>query len=160
VVAVPQIADDVNEDFDDWLTPELGEPDEPQVEPPETCYAAPEPDSEASILRSIRKSLGARPGWIVLRNSMGAAKTPAGRTVRFGCGPPGTSDLLCCAWGRFVAIEVKKPGGKVSRKQQAFLRAVERKGGVGFLAYSLAQAELVADQIDRVRDQIGQRFSK
>lgn len=35
-------------------------------------------------------------------------------------GEAGVSDLLCCLDGRFVAVEVKTPVGKVTPKQLAF----------------------------------------
>jgi len=38
--------------------------------------------------------------------------------------------------GRFLAIEVKNPGGAVSPEQTAFLQTVVRAGGVGFVARS------------------------
>lgn len=50
----------------------------------------------------------------------------------------GMSDIIGCLWGgRFLAIEVKKKGGKVSPLQQAFLDEVNDNGGLGFVAYSL-----------------------
>lgn len=50
----------------------------------------------------------------------------------------GMSDIIGCLWGgRFLAIEVKKKGGKVSPLQQAFLDEVNANGGLGFVAYSL-----------------------
>lgn len=37
----------------------------------------------------------------------------------------------------FVAIEVKRPGGKVSADQAAFLAGVNQAGGIGIVAYSV-----------------------
>jgi len=48
----------------------------------------------------------------------------------------GISDLLVCHRGKFIAIEVKRPGGKVSNEQARFLEKVEDAGGVGFVATS------------------------
>jgi len=39
------------------------------------------------------------------------------------------SDILACYRGRFVAIEVKKPGGRVDAAQRNFLRDVQNMGG-------------------------------
>jgi len=36
----------------------------------------------------------------------------------------GISDVLVCLDGRFVAVEVKRPGGKASPEQQRFIRDV------------------------------------
>jgi hypothetical protein len=41
----------------------------------------------------------------------------------------------------FMAVEVKKPGGKVSAKQQAFLDLLNMDGGIGFVAYSVLDVE-------------------
>jgi len=47
------------------------------------------------------------------------------------------ADLLVCLDGRFVAIEVKRPGGKVTDGQREFLRKVTAAGGIAFVAYSV-----------------------
>jgi hypothetical protein len=39
--------------------------------------------------------------------------------------------------GRFLAIECKNPGGRVSPEQTAFLQTVVKAGGIGFVAHSL-----------------------
>jgi hypothetical protein len=104
---------------------------------------------EREVLFGIRRALGARPGWVVLRNSRGVIKTPGGARVTFGCGPNGSSDLLCCAWGMFVAIEVKRPGGRASPAQSAFIQAIRGAGGHGFVAHSVELALAMADQIDQ-----------
>ena len=49
---------------------------------------------------------------------------------------PGISDLLCCVRGKFVAIEVKRPGGKPTKEQECFLEKVEQAGGLGLVATS------------------------
>jgi hypothetical protein len=49
----------------------------------------------------------------------------------------GISDIICCHNGRFIAIEVKRKGGKVSEHQQAFINQVRAAGGVAFIAYSI-----------------------
>lgn len=49
----------------------------------------------------------------------------------------GTPDIIACLRGRFVAIEVKQPGGRVSPLQMAHIKLINRAGGVAFVAYSL-----------------------
>lgn len=45
--------------------------------------------------------------------------------------PPGFSDLFgLVPGGRFFALEVKGPAGRVSEQQAKFLAAVERNGGL------------------------------
>lgn len=73
--------------------------------------------------------------------SVGARPVPIGAGV---FGENGISDLLVCYEGRFVAIEVKKPGWKPPGrnaksydhyyKQKMFLESIEAAGGVGFFA--------------------------
>lgn len=53
-------------------------------------------------------------------------------------GLKGVSDILgICKDGRFLAIEVKRHGGKVSPEQSLFQENIRRHGGVAFVAYSL-----------------------
>lgn len=54
----------------------------------------------------------------------------------------GISDLLVLSpGGQFWAIECKKRGGKASRAQLDFIRAVIARGGGAIIAYSLACVE-------------------
>ena len=49
----------------------------------------------------------------------------------------GVSDILACIKGRFVAIEVKRPGQKPTGLQKQFIDAVNLIGGVAFWADNL-----------------------
>lgn len=49
----------------------------------------------------------------------------------------GIADLLVCYEGRFVAIEVKRPGCKPTPLQSAFLESIRRTGGIAFVAFSV-----------------------
>jgi len=49
--------------------------------------------------------------------------------------PKGIADILGIYHGRFLAIEVKRPGIKASDNQQAFLDSVNEAGGIGFVAW-------------------------
>ena len=53
----------------------------------------------------------------------------------------GTPDILACINGRFVAIEVKRPGGIVSALQMANIKLIQQAGGVAFVAESLLEAK-------------------
>lgn len=56
--------------------------------------------------------------------------------MRFGF--PGIADILgILPSGRFLAIEVKRPGGKLTLDQVAFKQAVESNGGMYLLAQSI-----------------------
>lgn len=49
----------------------------------------------------------------------------------------GVSDILgILPDGRFLAIEVKRPGGKASAKQLEFIEQITSRGGVAFVADS------------------------
>lgn len=66
------------------------------------------------------------------RQNTGAAVRDE-RVVRFAFA--GCSDILgMLKDGRFLAIECKRPGGKLSTGQHVFLHKVNRHGGLGFMA--------------------------
>lgn len=50
---------------------------------------------------------------------------------------PGIADILGIYEGKFLAIEVKRPGLSPTEKQSKFLDAVNRAGGIGFVAHSV-----------------------
>ena len=49
----------------------------------------------------------------------------------------GVPDILAVISGRFVAIEVKRPGNKPSKLQLAQLRRIQAAGGVAMVAESV-----------------------
>ncbi len=51
----------------------------------------------------------------------------------------GISDLLVCFDGRFIAIEVKRPGGRATHEQTQFIEEVEQAGGIGFIADNVGE---------------------
>ncbi len=51
--------------------------------------------------------------------------------------------------GRFLAIEVKKPGGRLTELQKEFLNAVRHNNGVGIVAYSVDDVIEVLEPILR-----------
>lgn len=60
----------------------------------------------------------------------------------------GVPDILVCVNGRFVGIEVKRPGGIVSPLQQLNIDDIHKSGGVAFVAYSVDD---VRKQLDALR---------
>lgn len=61
-----------------------------------------------------------------------------GKAVFFKHGDRGIADVIGCSpSGRFIAIEVKKKGGKPSEEQIQFIESVNASGGIGIIAYSL-----------------------
>jgi hypothetical protein len=99
---------------------------------------------ESDLQHAIRLSVGAQPGRVVLwRNNVGeATHVSSGRisVVRYGLAP-GSADLVGLrADGRFVALELKAPGGRVRPEQAAWLELVRRMGGVGAVVRSVDEA--------------------
>lgn len=102
---------------------------------------------ESEIMRRIQLAATAH-GARLLRNNVGQARTADGRVIRFGLANPGGADLI--GWqplvitrehmgmslARFIACEVKRPGGKPTPEQFAFLDAVRRAGGLAVVAHS------------------------
>lgn len=69
-----------------------------------------------------------------------------GRFVRF-TSINGISDIIgVLPGGRFLAVECKRPGNVPTEDQQAFLDAVNRRGGLGIV---VVDAGDLADIIDR-----------
>lgn len=54
----------------------------------------------------------------------------------------GVPDIIACIKGRFVAIEVKRPGKKPEPIQEAFLESINKKGGLAFWS----------DNLDKVKE--------
>lgn len=54
----------------------------------------------------------------------------------------GTPDILCCFKGRFCAIEVKSPKGKVSELQKWHIEQIKKAGGVAFVARSIDEVQI------------------
>lgn len=54
----------------------------------------------------------------------------------------GVSDIVgCLNDGRFLAIEVKTPTGKVSPEQTFFINKINKKGGLAFVARNVEDVE-------------------
>lgn len=83
---------------------------------------------ETVIQRRIREALNAMPGVRVFRNNVGLGRTLRGTKIRFGLSA-GSADLVGIVDGRFFAIEVKTPVGKLSPKQKLWAAAIRRLGG-------------------------------
>jgi hypothetical protein len=106
---------------------------------------------ESNIQAEIRLALSGA-GAVIFRNNVGQTVTQDGRVIRYGVCNPGGADLI--GWvpvvvdesmvgqtlAVFCAVEVKRPGGKVSESQQRFLDAVQRSGGIAGVARSPSEA--------------------
>jgi hypothetical protein len=96
---------------------------------------------ERDIQRAILDLLHAR-GVLAWKAGSGAFRVPkAGGGERYvKMGHEGVADILGAlpGTGKFLAIEVKRPGQSPTQAQAAFLTAVQMAGGVAFVASSCA----------------------
>lgn len=53
----------------------------------------------------------------------------------------GTSDIIGCLNGHYVAIEAKRAGRNATRAQIRFIEDVRNKGGIAFVAHSVDEVE-------------------
>lgn len=103
--------------------------------------------TEGQIQNAIRLALGSDPDVVFWRNSVGAAELYSGgklATVKYGLAP-GSADLIGIVRtklgvGRFVGLEVKRPGEKARPEQAMWLGIVQRMGGVGEVVTSVDEA--------------------
>ena len=95
---------------------------------------------EKAIQKEILAWLGRwRPdAWVVRINSGGARIN--GQFVRFNT-EPGTPDILLCVAGRFVGIEVKRPGELPTAAQRACHARIEAAGGIVVVADCVTEVE-------------------
>ena len=95
------------------------------------------PTREQDIQRTILQYLHLR-GILAWRNNSGAMRaiTPTGksRLVRFNTAT-GSSDIFAVLpGGRFLSIEVKRPGNKPTARQADWLATVTAHGGLAIVA--------------------------
>jgi hypothetical protein len=96
--------------------------------------------TETFLMQRVRAAI-AHTGLIVLwRNNTGVDLE---RRVRYGLGN-GSADLvgLVRGSGRFFALEIKTPTGRLSKDQEAWGSVVRKKGG--FCAVVRSEAEALA----------------
>lgn len=122
---------------------------------------------EATIQDRIVQALSRMPDVVIHRNLVGTYETVKAGWIRAGLGP-GTADLI--GWvtidctdcdhvehrkiARFMAIEVKIPGGDGKNKdreteQRAWLDMVRSMGGVAEIVHSEAEAIAVVEEARR-----------
>lgn len=97
--------------------------------------------SETAIQKAIRVAVNASGRAIVWRNNTGV---DVARGVRYGLGN-GSADLvgMLVPSGRFLALEVKTPIGRLREDQRLWLDVVRKRGGVAACVRSVADAMAV-----------------
>lgn len=104
---------------------------------------------EIDIQQAILLAIGARPDLRIWRNNVGVATGANGRPIRFGT--PGSADIfgvleIIPGLGRFVALEVKSPTGRLRPEQLAWSTAMR---GVGAACYVVRSPE---DAVNALKD--------
>ena len=69
-------------------------------------------------------------------------------------GPYGTSgipDIICCYTGRFLGLEAKLPGGKLTELQKRTLDKINAAGGIARRVQSVDDVKVIIAQADRER---------
>jgi hypothetical protein len=93
---------------------------------------------ESDIQRAIIDLLKYKRFVVFKHRNVGLYIRAQDRYMQLAPGEKGISDILACSpIGQFWAIEVKKPGGKPSSDQIAFLSRVRANKGIAILAYSI-----------------------
>ena len=102
----------------------------------------PEP-TEAAVLSAILRALRVHPAvagfW---RQNTGAFAVGEGQGKRyFRSGPKGSPDIHgYLTDGRALFIETKRPGGRITPEQRAFIKGAASAGCAAFFAYSVSDA--------------------
>ena len=102
---------------------------------------------ETELIRNIRDYLHLL-GAVTTRVNSGlkVMEEPGGKNRRvLRMAEAGTSDIVGCFKGRYIAIEAKIAPNKTTLAQEEFLQKVRDAGGIAFVAYSL-------DDVDRELD--------
>ena len=68
-------------------------------------------------------------------------------------GTSGIPDIICCYKGRFIGIEVKRPGGKLSRLQEAALRKIQAAGGSAVVAFNVEDVKNFFSSFNNLHEQ-------
>lgn len=87
---------------------------------------------ERTIVSAVRRMLTARGCW--------SMKTHGSEVAG------GHSDIYACCRGRFVALEVKRPGQTATALQTYVLDDIARSGGISATVHSVAEAEHILDE--------------
>ena len=64
-------------------------------------------------------------------------------------GVSGVPDIICCYRGRFLGLEAKLPGGRLTALQKRALEKINRAGGIARRVESVDDVKAVIAQADR-----------
>lgn len=96
-------------------------------------------------MRAIRVAVNSTGKATLFRNNCGY---DADKRVKYGLGV-GSADLVgfVHATGRFIAMEIKTPTGRLSKEQRLWIRFVNEHGGYACVARSVPEA---LEHLDKV----------
>ena len=108
---------------------------------------------ESELQDLIRLALGRRTDVVMWRNNVGVLETDSGHHVRYGLAK-GSADLVGIVRmdngvGRFFALEVKTPTGRVHDDQERWLQLVRSRGGYGAVVRSVDDAMAAVEAAKR-----------
>lgn len=104
---------------------------------------------EIEITRAILHALNQIPGCFAYEN-LSTGNVVNGRVIkRSGFQVKGSSDILCCYHGRFIALECKTPErrGNTSQAQEAFIAKIRKCGGLAKVVTSVEEAVRVISSL-------------
>jgi hypothetical protein len=99
---------------------------------------------EREIQAAVRRAVGALPDVVLWRNTVGKTTEWSGsapRHIAYGLAP-GSADLvgILAPAGRFVALEIKRPGERPTPEQETWLALVRKTGGFAAVVHSAGEA--------------------
>jgi hypothetical protein len=105
-----------------------------------------ESEIQAAVIDFLEAS-----GCVVIRVNSGLLPRADGGRMQCSTSSIGTcSDLLVCPpGGQFFSVEVKRPGGRPTARQSAFLDAVRDRGGIAAVVTSIEDARLALGRCER-----------
>lgn len=67
-------------------------------------------------------------------------------------GVAGIPDIICCYKGLFLAFEVKKPNGKVTKLQEKTIKEIRAAGGQAYVVRSVSEVKRIIQHIEEVKE--------
>ena len=66
-------------------------------------------------------------------------------------GTNGVPDIICCYKGRFLGLECKLPGGRLTERQKRAIEKINRAGGVACRVESVEDVKRMIERVDLER---------
>ena len=95
---------------------------------------------ERDIVTAIRKYLASRGSDVFFWKEHGSVY-----------GTNGVPDIICCYKGRFLGLECKLPGGRLTKLQKRTIEKINRAGGVACRVESVEDVKRVIERVELER---------